>query len=139
MRGLIAPFIAVGAVSIAIAGWAQAQQADGAPLRTARTSGVITIAGTPHPYMTEGQGVSCIVVGPALSYPPVLSDRLKQHIRFIFVDFKNTWGAETARDLDKISMDTLIEELEQVRRALRLEKCAWSVIHCLVFSPLNTP
>ena len=91
-------------------------------MTTARTSGVITIAGTPHPYLSEGKGLPCIVAGLAPFYPPLFSDRLKQRIRFIFVDFKNTWGAEALRDADKITMDTLVEEIDDVRRALGLEK-----------------
>jgi len=110
------------ATLISLAASAEAQRAHTAPMTTARTSGVITIAGTPHPYLSEGTSLPCIVAGLAPFYPPLFSDRLKQRIRFIFVDFKNTWGAEALRDADKMTMDTLVEEIDDVRRALGLEK-----------------
>ena len=97
-----------------------------APARASQTiphsSGVITIGGTPHPYHTEGSGVTCIVTGLAPFFPQQFSDRLKQHIRFVYVDFKNSWGAESPRDLQKITMDSLVDEVDQVRKALGLEK-----------------
>jgi len=87
-----------------------------------RSSGVITIGGTPHPYHTEGSGVTCIVTGFGPFFPQQFSDRLKQHIRFVYVDFKNSWGAESPRDVEKITMDSLVDEVDQVRKALGLEK-----------------
>ncbi len=88
----------------------------------ARTSGVITIGGTPHPYLAEGSGVPCIVIGLAPAYPPMFSERTKQHVRFIAIDFKNTWGAETPRNVGKIDLNTLVEEIDEARRALQLDK-----------------
>jgi proline iminopeptidase len=82
----------------------------------------VTIGGTASPYFTEGRGVPCIVVGLAPAYAPLYSDRLKQHIRCIFVDFKNTWGAEAPGRADGMTLDMLVEELDDVRRALDLEK-----------------
>jgi len=90
--------------------------------RIPHSSGVITIGGTPHPYHTEGSGVTCIVTGFAPFFTQQFSDRLKQHIRFVYVDFKNSWGAESPRDLQKITMDSLVDEVDQVRKALGLEK-----------------
>lgn len=87
-----------------------------------RTSGVLTIGGTPHPYLIEGTGLPCIVVGLATGYPPLFSDRLKQQIRFVFVDFKNSWNAESSRNVEKLTMDSLVEEVDQVRNALGFEK-----------------
>jgi proline iminopeptidase len=87
-----------------------------------RTSGVLTINGTPHPYLAEGSGLTCIVVGPALSYVPLFSDALKQRIRFVFVDFKHTWSAESAGPMQTITMDTLVDEVDQVRNGLGLDR-----------------
>jgi proline iminopeptidase len=89
-----------------------------------RTSGVLNINGTPHPYLTEGTGLTCIVTGPAPLHPPLWSDRLKQRIRFVFVDFKNSWNAESPRNVEKITMDSLVDEIDQVRNALGLDKVA---------------
>jgi proline iminopeptidase len=88
----------------------------------ARSSGILTIGGAPHPYLTEGTGPTCIVVGPAHMYPPLLSNRLKQRIRFVYVDFKNSWDAISPDGFEKITLDSLVEEVDQVRSGLGLEK-----------------
>jgi proline iminopeptidase len=87
-----------------------------------RTSGMLTIGATPHPFLTEGTGQTCIVVGLAPSYAPLFSDRLKQRIRFVYVDFKNSWNAESPRGVAQITMDTLLDEIDQVRTGLGLPK-----------------
>jgi proline iminopeptidase len=83
---------------------------------------VLTIGGKPHLYLIEGTGIPCIVVGVAPLYPPLFSDRLKQHVRFIFVDFKNSWNAESPGGVEKVTMDSLVDEVDQVRSGLGLEK-----------------
>jgi proline iminopeptidase len=62
------------------------------------------------------------VVGLAPGYASLFSDVLKQRIRFILVDFKNTWGAEAPRDVERITLDVLVEEIDEVRRAFGLNK-----------------
>jgi proline iminopeptidase len=62
------------------------------------------------------------VVGLAPGYASLFSDVLKQRIRFIVVDFKNTWGAEAPRDVERITLDVLVEEIDEVRRAFGLNK-----------------
>lgn len=85
-----------------------------------RSSGIITIDGVPHPYLAEGLGKPCIAVG--LVFPSLFSDRIKQHVKFIFVDYKNSWEADAPPDVEKITMDRLVNEVDQVRQALGLEK-----------------
>jgi proline iminopeptidase len=65
--------------------------------------------------------VTCVVTGLAPFFPQLFSERLKQEIRFVYVDFKNSWNAESPRDLAAITMDSLVDEIEQVRRGLGLE------------------
>jgi proline iminopeptidase len=119
-QSLIVAMAAVAFVSIsnALVGSAGAERAPAVP----RSSGVLTIGGTPHPYLTEGTGLTCIVVGLAPAYPPLFSDRLKQRIRFVYVDFKNSWTAESPRGVEKITMDALVDEVDQVRSGLGLAK-----------------
>ena len=89
---------------------------------TARSSGVIMIGDVPHPYVAEGTGLSCIVVGVAPLNQPLFSETLKRHVRLIFVDFKKTWGADALQNADTITMATLADEIDEVRRALKLER-----------------
>jgi proline iminopeptidase len=110
--------IAVGSVCVVYSVGAQTPQSS-----IPRTSGVLTIGGTPHPYLAEGTGLPCIVVSVAPpSYAPLFSDRLKRRIRFIYVDFKNSWTMESPRNVEKITMDSLVDEVDQVRSALGLDK-----------------
>jgi proline iminopeptidase len=110
------------AVSAALAHSSHASPAPAAKIAIPRASGVFTIAGRPHPYLTEGTGLTCIVTGLAPSYPPLLSDRLKQRIRFVYVDFKNSWNAESPQGVEAITMDSLVDEIDQIRTALALDK-----------------
>lgn len=87
-----------------------------------RTSGIITVRGEPHTYLTEGRGEPCIVTGFAAQYPVLLSDRLKEHFQFIYVEFRNSWGAHTGQDISSVTMDTLVEEIDDVRKAFGLER-----------------
>jgi proline iminopeptidase len=87
-----------------------------------RSSGVFTISGRPHPYLIEGTGLTCIVTGPAPSYPALFSHRAKEQIRFIYVDFKNSWNAESPQAIEALTMESLVDEIDQIRTALALEK-----------------
>jgi proline iminopeptidase len=113
--GLVHILAAVAPVAFACAAGNASGKAPALPVQ--RSSGVVMVRGTPHPYFVEGTGTPCIVVGTSPQYAQMLSDRLKQHIRFIYVDFKQSWNAEGAGELD-ITIDTLVDEVDQVRRAL---------------------
>ena len=84
-----------------------------------RSSGVVTVRGTALPYLTEGSGIPCIVAGYSTLYPGAFSDELKKHIRFIFVDWKNSFLADDPFPLaTNITIDTLVDDLDEVRRQL---------------------
>lgn len=111
--------IAFGACLIASASTAPAETRFGA---VARDSGVINLGGVPHPYMIEGKGESCLIVGPGSQYPPLLSDRLKQSLRFLYVDFKRTWTAPPGADISHIDLQTMVDEVEAVRQAFQIDR-----------------
>ena len=87
-----------------------------------RSSGVIRVHGELVPYLSEGEGEPCIVTGLAPQYPPLFSDRLKNEIRFIYVDFENSWDADSTRDVSNVGMDDLVQEIDDVRLAFGLER-----------------
>jgi proline iminopeptidase len=90
-----------------------------------RSSGVVTVRGTALPYLTEGSGIPCIVAGYSTLYPGAFSGELKKHIRFIFVDWKNSFLADDPFPLaTNITIDTLVDDLDEVRRQLGHEKIA---------------
>jgi proline iminopeptidase len=114
--------IGAGLLMCFLAASGTAQARGEATPAAARSSGVVRAGATFYPYSTEGTGLPCIVVGPAPSYSPLFSNQLRSRIRFIFVDFKNSWGAEKTRDLETITMESLVEEIDLVRRALDLNR-----------------
>jgi proline iminopeptidase len=87
-----------------------------------RASGVLEISGAFHPYLLEGEGTPCVVTALGPIYRSLFSDRLKQHIQFVHVDFKNTWGAEGDVDLTDVTMETLLDDIDQVRIGLGHER-----------------
>lgn len=87
-----------------------------------RSSGVMTVRGKPAPYLAEGQGETCIVVGLAPNYAQLFSSQLKQSFRLIYVDYRSSWGADPDTKVDAITLDTLVEEVDDVRRALGQER-----------------
>lgn len=88
------------------------------------TSGYITIDGIKLKYIIEGEGVPCLVIGMLSSfYPPVFSKEIKKHIKFIFVDFK-IFVPVVPIEVNNLSMDLLVEDLEKIRIALDFEKIA---------------
>ncbi len=107
-----------------------------------RRSGIIEIDGTLEPYLLEGRGVPCVVVGPAFFYAQFFSDNLKQHIQFVLVDAKNTWMADESVDLSDVTMADLVDEIDEVRQAFGYEKicvlgCSalglWSLEYALAY------
>jgi proline iminopeptidase len=103
-------------------GVARPTAAQGAVQAIPRTSGVITVRGELVPYLSEGEGEPCIVTGVAPTLPPLYSARLKRKIRFIFVDFKGSWTAAATRKVDTVTMEDLVQEIDDVRRAFGLER-----------------
>jgi len=90
-----------------------------------RSSGVVMVRGTALPYLTEGSGIPCLVTGYSTLYEAVFSDELKKHFQFIFVDWKNSFTADDPFPLAvKITMETLVDDLDEVRRQLGHEKIA---------------
>jgi proline iminopeptidase len=90
-----------------------------------RSSGVVIVRGMALPYLTEGSGIPCIVAGYSSLYPQAFSDELKKHLKFIFVDWKNSFLADDPfPQASKITMDTLVDDLDEVRRQLGYDKIA---------------
>jgi proline iminopeptidase len=76
-----------------------------------------------YSYFCEGEGMPCIVVGIASFYSPTIADNLKSIFKFFYVDLWWT-GIHPDLNVDNISMDDLVEQIEALRKALGLEKIA---------------
>jgi proline iminopeptidase len=93
----------------------QQSEREALPLR-----GTVAANGIDFEYFIEGTGRACIVVGDALTASRALSQRLREHFRFVFLDSRMTTPEEQVGDVSGITMDTLVDDIEQARQALQL-------------------
>lgn len=90
-----------------------------------RSSGVVIVRGTALPYLTQGSGIPCLVTGYSTLYQAIFSEDLMKHFQFIFVDWKNSFLADDPfPQAAQITIDTLVDDLDEVRRQLGHEKIA---------------
>ena len=82
----------------------------------------ISINGTKLSYGIEGSGIPCLVIGSAIYYPRTFSQELRQHFKFIFADTRGFVPTDTPIDLEKITVDTFSDDVEQIRKALDIPK-----------------
>lgn len=84
-------------------------------------SGVVNVDGSQLKYVIEGEGKACLVIGSSIYYPRTFSDNLRQHLKMYFVDMKWFAAAYAAEDLEKVSIESIVQDVEQIRLALGLE------------------
>lgn len=88
----------------------------------ARTEGFITVSdGVRIFYVEKGSGPEVLVAPAALYLEPLLLDHLSAKRRVIFYDPRNRGQSDSA-DLSSVSLDRQIEDLEELRVELGLEK-----------------
>jgi len=86
-----------------------------------KSEGIITVDGIDLHYKIEGTGKPIIVPnGSILS--PTLSAKLREQCQLIFVDTRSFIPIETPANLDSWTMDTFVDDIETIRKALKLEK-----------------
>ncbi|HEV8366667.1 MAG TPA: alpha/beta hydrolase [Pyrinomonadaceae bacterium] len=83
----------------------------------------MTADGTKLHYVVEGSGIPCIVVNGDY-YRRVFSKDLRRHLKLVFVDFRHSTEAEAAAKIDDITLDTLLDDIDQVRKALGFDRVA---------------
>ncbi|HEX9164485.1 MAG TPA: alpha/beta hydrolase [Gemmatimonadales bacterium] len=87
------------------------------------TRGVLTVNGMQYPYFIEGSGSpTCLVVGYPLAVSRALSSQLKERLRFVFLESRLTTSESVVGDVSAMTMDTLVDDIEQARVALGLER-----------------
>src|SRR5262245_23574341 len=88
-----------------------------------RPSEIVAADGTKLRYVVEGSGIPCIVVN-GVHYQRVFSKDLRRRLKLVFVDFRHSSETEAAAKLDDITLDTLLDDLDQVRKALGFDQVA---------------
>ena len=88
------------------------------------TSGFITVDGFKLRYIIEGTGIPTLVIGSATFHSRTFSRRLRDHLKLIFVDMKDNVPTDTAINVEEFTMDAAVDDVENIRKALGLEKMA---------------
>jgi proline iminopeptidase len=83
-------------------------------------AGVVAVAGTTLPYVIEGAGRDCIVLGSHVYYPRTFSNRFKAALRCAYVDHRAFVGDAPAPADGPFTIETAVDDFDQVRRALGL-------------------
>ena len=84
--------------------------------------GYVDSSGFKLQYIVEGNGVPAIVVGSSLYYSRTFSKNLRNHLKLAFVDHRGFSPPYDCQDTAQFQLDSLIDDIEIVRKELGLEK-----------------
>ena len=84
-------------------------------------SGSISVDGTKLNYVIEGNGIPCLVIGSSVYYPRTFSKELRKNLKMYFVDMRWFGENDASVDLKNIAIQSIAEDIEQIRSALKLE------------------
>lgn len=89
-----------------------------------KLSGSVAVEGAKLRYVIEGTGTPTIVIGSVIYYPRTFSARLREHLKLIFMDTKIFMPTYIATNIKELTMESIINDVEDVRKALGFEKIA---------------
>ena len=104
---------------VGLTAWCPHQRAAAQPQMMADAGSVVS-DGFRLQYIVEGAGRPALVVGSALYYPRAFSENLRKHLRLVFMDHRGFAPSPGPRDTTAFALDTLIDDMEKVRKALNL-------------------
>jgi proline iminopeptidase len=73
-------------------------------------------------YIVEGNGVPTIVVGSSLYYSRTFSKNLRSSLKLVFVDHRGFSLQNDCKDISQYQLDTLVDDIELVRKELGFDK-----------------
>ena len=76
----------------------------------------VVIDGFRLSYTVEGKGIPCLVVDDAPAMRRAVPQSLRARFRFVFMDPRMNVPYETGYDLQRITLDTLLDDIERIRR-----------------------
>jgi proline iminopeptidase len=107
--------VAASAALLILTACASQPSAPAEPLR-----GTVTANGIDFDYAIEGDGPVCMVVGDATPVERAISDRLRARLRLAFLGSRMSTPEERVGDVTRVTMDTLVADIEAMRQALDL-------------------
>lgn len=75
-------------------------------------------------YRIEGDGAPLLIVGSAVYYPRTFSQHLRQRMKLHFIDHRGFAPAHAPYSPDDIRFDTVLADIEAMRRHLGLDRFA---------------
>ena len=113
-------------VSLIAACSKQEDRSDAPGSRSGTTTGVVEVDGAELSYFTEGAGIPCVVTGIADVVARELSQNLRNHFKFVFVNQRNFGFSDSDKlvDYKNVTVRVLVDDIEKVRQALGFEKIA---------------
>ena len=73
-------------------------------------------------YFIEGEGFPCLVCADGELQKGCISDNLKEHFQFVFIEQRHSTYYEDPKDYSKITMDTIVDDIERLRTKLGFDK-----------------
>jgi len=127
MKRLTGFFVLAAAIVVLAAGCArkEAPRAPKSPATEAApqvVQGKVSVDGIEIPYFVEGTGIPCLVTNNALAMRRALAPELRQTFRFIFTDLRAMVPYNKTYDLEKVTLDTFLDDIERVRAATGIDK-----------------
>jgi proline iminopeptidase len=68
-------------------------------------------------------GIPCIVVNRS-NYQELYSEELRKYLKLVFLDFGNGYESDQPASVDDVTLETLLDEIEQARQSLGFDKIA---------------
>src|SRR4030043_2389867 len=88
------------------------------------TSGVVSVEGAELHYVIEGKGIPWIGLGHSESQRRILSQELRNHFKFVFMDLRHDARSNSSLEISRITLDTYLDDIDKVRRTLGLDVAA---------------
>ncbi|HEU4748595.1 MAG TPA: alpha/beta hydrolase, partial [Gemmatimonadaceae bacterium] len=92
------------------------------PRQIPPTSGVIPVNGVSLPYVIEGTGRPCMVLGSRVYYPRTFSARFKSTLQCAYIDHRGFVADAPAPPGGRFTVDAAVEEFEAARRTLKMDR-----------------
>lgn len=86
-----------------------------------KQEGTITVDGIDLRYKIEGSGIPILILNGSL-FPPIYSYKLREHCQLIFVDTRCFIPVEAPSNLSSWTIETYVDDIETIRKALKLKK-----------------
>lgn len=87
-------------------------------------SGVVPVKSATLHYTVEGKGIPCLVIAHSENYRRLLSQELRNHFQFVFMDLRHDARSGSSLDVSEITLYTYLSDIDAVAEALHLEKFA---------------